>query len=200
MTDQDAFVRRLTDIFEDIGIDYMISGSIGSSFHVKPRATNDADIVIDPTTDQLARLVELLADDYYVSSKAIFDALRLKTMFNIIDIKDGWKADIIIRKDKPFSRKEFERRLKATFLGAELWVLSAEDAILSKLQWAQQAQSQRQFEDALGVAVVQWHKLDIDYLRKWASDLQIVTPLEELLKRAKKAVNQEKQASDGEPQ
>ena len=52
MTDQNAFLEHIIKALEHANIPYMISGSIGSSFHGQPRATNDADIVIDPTPAQ----------------------------------------------------------------------------------------------------------------------------------------------------
>ena len=192
MTNQNDFVKRLARLFDKIEIPYMISGSVGSSFHGWPRATNDADIVIEPTDDQLNLFIRELSEDYYISSDAAVAALKHKTMFNIIDIKDGWKADIIIRKDRPFSRQEFKRRQRAGLFEDRLWILSAEDAILSKLEWANQSKSQRQLEDALGVAVVQWKKLDLEYLRRWATELQICSQLDKLLKQAKEKSDQDK--------
>jgi hypothetical protein len=64
-------------------------------------------------------------------------------------------------------------------------VISAEDTILSKLEWARDSQSEQQFRDALGVAVVQWDRLDADYLRKWAKELQVEVSLEGLLEQAR---------------
>jgi hypothetical protein len=37
----------------------------------------------------------------------------------------------------------------------------------------------------LGVAVVQWDRLDADYLRKWAKELQVEVSLEGLLEQAR---------------
>jgi hypothetical protein len=34
-------------------------------------------------------------------------------MFNVVDFATGWKVDLIIRKARPFSLKEFERRRPA---------------------------------------------------------------------------------------
>lgn len=47
------------------------------------------------------------------------------------------------------------------------------------------APTEQQFRDALGVAVVQWGSLDIDYLQKWAQDLLIEDSLKLLLQQAK---------------
>jgi len=53
MTSQKDFLQKLVKGLDDSNIAYMLSGSMGSSLHGRPRATNDADIVIDPTQQQL---------------------------------------------------------------------------------------------------------------------------------------------------
>lgn len=53
-------------------------------------------------------------------------------------------------------------------------ICSPEDTILMKLRWARlSGGSEKQFTDALGVYEVQYQKLDILYLERWASLLNI---------------------------
>lgn len=184
MTSQKDFLRRLVEMLDKKNIPYMISGSICSGFHGQPRATNDADLVIDPSQEQLISFVSSLGPDYYVSKDVAIQALNDNSMFNIIDIKTAWKADLIIRKKRPYSKQEFSRRTNTNLMGMNLWILSPEDSILSKLEWAKNTESQMQFKDALGVIIVQGKKLDFDYLKKWAKELKIEDSLEKLLKDA----------------
>jgi len=189
MTSQDDFLKKLIKVLGDCSIPYMISGSFGSSYHGRPRATKDIDIVIAPTEKLLLEFVESLGEDYYVSLEGVRDAFDNNSMFNIIDNLSGWKADFILRKARAFSRQEFERKAIAEIGGLDVWVTSPEDIILSKLEWSKDSQSERQFGDALGVAVVQWDRLDVDYLRKWAKELQVTDSLEQLLEQAGKLAN-----------
>jgi len=94
--------------------------------------------------------------------------------------------DLIIRKGRPFSLEEFRRRMLGNIVGIQVFVVSPEDAILSKLEWSKAGESERHFRDALGVAVVQWESLDKEYLRKWARELNIEDLLETLLSNAEK--------------
>jgi len=184
MTTQKEFLERLTKLLDMGGIPYMVAGSMSSSLHGRPRATQDADVVIDPTGDQLDPLLALLEQGYYVSREAALDALRDRTMFNVIDLEGGWKADLIICKDRPFSRQEFARRRQIDAMGQMLWVASPEDIILSKLEWMRGRESEVQYSDVLGVAVTQWGNLDLEYLRKWAGQLGVQDMLARLLKEA----------------
>jgi hypothetical protein len=185
MTTQKDFLHKLIALLEEVGIPYMIAGSLGSSFYGRPRATQDVDVVIDPSEDQLERLVALLDQEgYYVSRGAARDALRQRTMFNVIDIGAGWKADLIVRKDRAFSLQEFQRRLRIETMDHTLWVVSPEDAILSKLEWSRGRQSEVQYADALAVAVAHFGRLDLEYLNKWAKELRVEVSLARLLKEA----------------
>jgi len=144
------------------------------------------DVVIDPSDDQLDRLIALLErKDCYVSRDAARDALQRRTMFNVIDMDAGWKADLIVRKARAFSLQEFQRRCQIETMGHTLWIVSPEDAILSKLEWAQGRQSEVQQADALAVAVAHLDSLDLEYLSKWAGDLAIEDALARLLEDAR---------------
>ena len=191
MTDQKDFLKRLLDALENAGIAYMLSGSLGSSFHGRPRATNDVDIVIAPSQTQLATFLKSLGKQYYVSADAARDAFEHNAMFNVIDVEGGWKADFVIRKNRPFSLAEFDRRHRASVMGIDVWLVSAEDVILSKLEWSKGNAGGNQFRDALGVVVAQRGHLDHDYLNKWAKNLQLTGLLEELLKEADKLADYE---------
>jgi hypothetical protein len=184
---QSAFLAEVAGWLEAAGVPYMVAGSLGSSYHGHARATNDVDVVIDPTPEQLDHFVALLGGRYYLSSGAARDALRRRTMVNLIDVGEGLKADLIIRKDRPFSVEEFRRRQMGTIDGRPVPIATAEDIILSKLEWDKISPSERQVRDALNVAVVQWPGLDREYLRKWAAELGVAESLEGLLRKAEEA-------------
>lgn len=186
MTTQRDFLDRLIALLDSIRVPYMVAGSLGSSFYGRPRATQDVDIVVAPSEDQLERLIVLLdREGYYISQAAAQEALRRRTMFNVIDVEAGWKADLIIRKDRAFSLEEFQRRQRIEAPGQSLWIVSPEDAILSKLEWAQGRQSEVQWADALAVAVAHLGKLDVAYLKQWAKELDVEGPLLRLLEEAR---------------
>ena len=186
MTSQKEFLRKLIELLNTAGISYMLSGSMCSSFHGHSRATNDVDIVIDPTKEQLLHFVTLLGSDYYVNRGVALESLKNNSMFNVIDIQAGWKADFIIRKERAYSKQEFSRKRCATVMGMNLCILTPEDSVLSKLEWSKDRESQNQLNDAMGVLLVQWDRLDFDYLSTWAKKLEVENLLEQLLKKAEK--------------
>jgi len=173
VTIEQLFLERIVTALDEAGIPYMVSGSLGSSFLGQFRTTNDADLIIAPTTEQLDRLLAALEVDYYVDAETARGALRDRSMFNVIEFATGSKADLILLKDRPFSREEFSRRRRMDGLGVPVWTVTPEDVILSKLEWSKMGESERQSQDALGVAIVQAPYLDWNYLHNWAVELSV---------------------------
>jgi hypothetical protein len=172
--DEEA-LRRVIEILERLGVPYMLTGSVATSYHGRPRATHDADIVMDPTADQLERLVaDLHAAGFYIDADSAREAQRTRRQFNAIEMQYASKIDLIVRKDRPFSREEFARRQGADLpFRAAVMIVSPEDAILSKLEWARRSgDSERQLGDAAGVLELN-PSLDRQYVETWAAALGV---------------------------
>jgi len=165
-------LTRVLEALEHAGIPYMLTGSFASAFHGVPRSTQDIDLVIAPTRSQLANLVRMFGPpEYYVSETAAMEAYRDESQFNVLDLTSAWKIDLIIRKSRPFSEAEFERRMAVDFDGMPIVVVRAEDLVIAKLEWARLGQSHRQVEDAAGILRVRAGQLDLGYVEKWVREL-----------------------------
>jgi len=182
MNEKADFLKRITEKLSSARIPFMLVGSLAATYHGHPRATMDIDLVVDADEEALCRFARNLGPGYYVSEEAVRQAVRLKSVFNIIDETSGYKADLIVRKDRAFSRTEFERRVRVRILGDELDVASPEDVILTKLEWSKLGESERQWNDAFQVARTQWECLNLGYMDKWAAELN-VSELWDRLKR-----------------
>ena len=102
MTAEADVLVRLAARLEALQIDYMITGSVASSFHGRPRRTHDADIVIDPTPETLDHLVrELAAEGFYVDAETARAAFQGRSQFNAIDVTTASRLDLIIRRSSP---------------------------------------------------------------------------------------------------
>lgn len=170
----DALLRILAQALNASGTPFMITGSVGAAFHGAARATMDVDAVIDPTRRQLSDLLSRLEDTgLCVSYEAAREALANRTMFNVIDPETGWKADLIVRKDRPFSVEEFARQLPVELLGQRVAVATLEDIILSKLEWATLGGSARQLEDVRRLIAIGGDAVDRAYLERWIDPLGV---------------------------
>ena len=167
-------LRRITRAMDQAGIAYMLTGSFASAYYGAPRSTQDIDLVIESSVSQLRTFVKSLPDkQYYSDLDAALEAHQRESMFNVIDMESGWKIDLIIRKSRAFSQEEFRRRQPIELQEVHLFVASAEDVIIAKLEWAKRAQSQRQIEDAAGIMTIQAARLDRSYIQKWIQELDL---------------------------
>ena len=116
---QSQLLRDVVALLDAADIPYMIVGSYASAFHGEPRMTRDIDVVVDPTEGALELLVDSVDRDRFYLGDA-HDALRNRSMFNLIEPSSGWKVDFVIRKDRPFSEVEFGRRFPAQVAGVEV--------------------------------------------------------------------------------
>ena len=174
MTTQADLLASIADRLDEAGIAYMVVGSVAGSFHGEPRTTLDIDLVIDPSADSLRRFVDSLpAADYYVDDNAALEAFSRRTSFNVIEHATGWKVDLLIRRERPFSRTEFGRRQEAHIFGRPTPVATAEDTIIAKLEWATAGESERQLRDVAGILAVSGDTLDHAYLAHWIAELEL---------------------------
>ena len=158
----------------------MLTGSIASAFYGEPRATRDIDIVIDPTAAELDRLVARLQElPAYVDEPAARAALGERTQFNAV-VGDA-KIDFVIRKARPFSNAEFERRRHVQLPGLAADVVSAEDLVLVKLEWAAATDSDRQLRDVEGMVRSVGGELDRGYVDGWAARLGVTERWRQIL-------------------
>jgi hypothetical protein len=176
---------RVARSFEELGIAYLVGGSLASSLHGEPRSTQDIDLVADLRLEHVAAWVERLGDDFYVDRERVAQAIRSRRSFNVIHLETMFKADIFVLEGDPASRREMERReLYEIVEGQRLWVASAEDIVLQKLVWFRLGNeiSDRQWRDVLAVLRVRAATLDDGYLRRMAATLEV----EDLLVRARR--------------
>ncbi len=179
----------VVDVFERLQIPYFIGGSMASALHGVARSTLDADMVAEIHLAQVEALVKTLGDDFYADEEMIRDAIRHHGSFNLIHLATMFKVDVFIRKERPFDRVQFQRRVEQLFAAnpeQKAFMTTAEDIILAKLEWYRLGNeiSDRQWRDILGVLKVQAGRLDLDYLHLWAQELNVADLLLRALKES----------------
>ncbi|MBX3165822.1 MAG: hypothetical protein KF760_00365 [Candidatus Eremiobacteraeota bacterium] len=161
--------------FEELSVDYMVVGSVASSLQGIARSTLDMDVLARLSRAQALALVERLQEDFYVSPAAVEEAVRRKSMFNVVQFSSGFKIDVYVLGGKPFEREEFARRQPIVSEGRTLWVATAEDLIISKLDWYRLGGevSERQWRDVVGLVQLHRERLDMNYLELWLERLEL---------------------------
>lgn len=126
----------------------------------------------------VARIAEVLGSAYYVSPEAAREAVMHQSSFNAIHQATLIKVDFMIRKQEDYRLYEFTRRIRMRLSGFDLWVVSKEDLILSKLHWAKESLSERQLADVENLIA---SGCDTEYLKTWSTALNLTDMLTRVL-------------------
>jgi len=176
---------RVVAVLERLGIHYVVGGSLASSLHGIPRATQDVDLVAELAQRDVDGLIAALGEDFYLDEAAIREAIAHRLSFNLIHLDTLLKVDVFVAKGDDTAQAQMQRGQRYVIEGepgGELVVASAEDVVAHKLYWYQLGDgvSDRQWSDALGVLRVTGPTMDLEYLRRAAERLRV----EDLLERA----------------
>lgn len=153
-----------------LGIEYMVTGSYAMSAYGEIRMTRDINVVVQLSETHAKPFFETFKDEYYVSDESIRNAVRRRSMFNVISHAHGGKVDCIIQKDTEFARTSFSRRFKVSFSGIEFWTTTKEDLIIAKLNCAKDSHSEMQIRD---IANLTESEYDSGYVAKWIADMDL---------------------------
>lgn len=174
----------ISNALERLGVEYLVGGSVASSVHGVPRATNDVDLVARLGGRHVDALVDALKRDFYVDGDMIRDAISRRASFNVIHLATMLKVDVFVFDDSAHAREEMARRQSIELAPGQppVWMASPEDIVLQKLDWYRKGGeiSDRQWGDVTGVLTVQGAALDREYLERWATTLGLT----DLLQRA----------------
>jgi hypothetical protein len=183
---QQELLSRVIKVLDDLGIEYMLTGSYASNMQGEPRSSHDVDLVVALTEKEAVKLFHAFPEaEYYLSMDAIREAIRERRMFNLLEMESGNKVDFWILTDEPFDISRFARKRLEESQGTWLKVSTPEDTILAKLEWARKCGgSEKQFNDALRVFELQASLLDLAYLNDWASRLGITELWQDLQAKA----------------
>jgi len=186
-----SFFATVVQKLEHLQIPYMVAGGFAAIFYGEPRFTIDIDIVVDINSTHIKSLTNAFPfPDYYLSEDAMRDSIRRRFPFNVIQTTTAAKVDIIPLPDEIFSRVAFSRRQKIAFnsVGDEAYFISAEDMVLAKLFAFDQTGSDKHLRDAKGVLVTQWGRLNLDLIRRAATQRDLLPQFEELYEAARQEI------------
>jgi len=165
-------LQDVADKLKSIGVDYMVTGSVAGSIYTLPRMTRDIDIVIKVFHANKNIIIEAFQKDYGVSEDDINFALENNLMFNFLHNTKFVKVDFIVQKRTPYRLKEFERRKYIESPRYKGYIVSVEDLIISKVDWAKESLSEQQKNDIKSLLRTD-KSIDEDYLKYWLNELNL---------------------------
>ena len=179
----------VTAALNQCGIPYTVGGSLASSLSGEPRASLDADVVVQIRPDQIDGLVNLLGDEFYADRDAIRRAVDAGGCTNLVHRPTGIKVDLFPATSFLDHQQLLRRQLVKVTTDPDryLYVHSPEDILLQKLHWYRLGggTSERQWRDVVSILLVQQSRIDRDYLSTVAEKIGV----SHLLQRAYSSVN-----------
>jgi hypothetical protein len=154
----------------ELGIEYMVTGSFAMSAYSEIRFTRDIDVVLQISEEQAKGFTRLFEPTYYVSEESVKRAIIRRSMFNVINQEYGGKLDCIVMKDSDFARTSFSRRYEVTVSGVDFWTTTREDLVIAKLSWARDTHSEMQIRDIANLTSTEY---DSDYVDGWVKRLEL---------------------------
>ncbi len=180
---------QVTKVLEELGIPYLIGGSLASTIYGMVRTTQDADIIADMKPVHVQPFITALQTEFYLDEAMIADSVLHNSSFNIIHRQTMFKVDVFIPPETAFQISQRFRARKLIIVNQpeiSAYFASPEDTILAKLEWYRKGNevSERQWRDVIGMLKVRAGDLDLEYLKKWAIELDVGVLLEKALKES----------------
>lgn len=167
------FVRPLNEL----GIRYIISGSVAAILYGEPRLTHDVDLIIFLRHEEIARLVEMFPEpEYYLPPPDViaFEMARESGgHFNIIHNDTGFKSDLYLSGRDEFHAWAFRHARRIEYKGITLQVAPPEYVIIRKLEYYREGGSEKHIRDVRAMLAVSKEELDRSEMIDWVKRCQV---------------------------
>ncbi len=163
----EVFVRPL----EELGVEYLITGSIAAIFYGEPRLTHDIDLVLILRSNHVDLLCNRFSlDEYYCPPPEV---LRVElgrshhAHFNLIHHASGFKADCYLFTGDELHRWAFEHRREVKLgPGAKIQLAPIEYVIIRKLQYFREGGSPKHLIDIQAMQRISGSDIDEEFLAR----------------------------------
>jgi hypothetical protein len=172
--EQPDLLRFAIETLDRLQITYMVVGSIASSAYGDPRLTQDIDIVIDATPQEIERLCAAFPPaHFYVSMEAaVAAANRPGSQFNVLDPSSGTKIDFMIARKDPWGIQQVARRQTLELIAnCRAYAARPEDVMISKMLYYKEGGSEKHLRDIAGILRVSGQSVDQNYVQRWSAEL-----------------------------
>lgn len=176
MTVQDSYTLQVVDALEACGVPYLLSGSFASNVYGIPRSTRDADFVIQSSRGLDKDFEKKLGNDFKLDPRLSFETITGTYKQLVRRANTSFRIEIFLLSKDLHDQARFARRRQEDFFGRKVWLLSAEDSIISKLRWSRPKDE----DDIRNIISTQGSKLDWPYVEKWCKQHGTLALLQEI--------------------
>lgn len=161
------FVRPLNQL----GVRYIVSGSVAAILYGEPRLTHDVDFVVFLRNEDIPRLRGAFpAGEFYVPQAgeiAAEIAREQKGHFNVIHADTGFKADFYTSGRDELHAWAFRNARRLEYRGEPISVAPPEYVIVRKLEYFREGGSEKHLRDIRSMLAVSGQEIDRAALNEW---------------------------------
>ena len=158
-----------------LGLRYMVCGSVAAMLYGEPRLTNDIDLVMVLGADDARRLATLFSPaEFYLPPPEVIEIERARAQrghFNLIHLGSGLKADCYLSGQDELHRWALSRVVTYTVASTPVRLAPPEYVILRKLEYWCEGGSEKHLRDIRAVLHVSGDHLDQALLAAWIQRL-----------------------------
>ena len=172
-------VSAVIDALEACQIEYMLVGAFSANAYGVGRSTNDADFVVDVSSETIHDLMRQLGPDFRLDPQMQLEAFTGSKRNVITFVPTGFQIELFrLNTADAHHAERFQRRQRIRLgeLNREAWLPTAEDVVIQKLRW----QRRKDLDDVVNILAVNGHGLDWEYLRLWTMQHGTDSLLQEL--------------------
>jgi hypothetical protein len=172
----EELLSRLARLFDAAKISYMVIGGQAVLIHGEPRLTMDVDVTLGLGTDDLDRIIALIAQEGLSPIPEDPSGFALQTcVLPARDSRSGERVDLIFS-DTPYERQAIGRGVRLNIAGTPVCFASPEDLLIHKLV----AGRPRDIEDARSVWQRRKSQIETAYMERWIKEFSAVPGLEKI--------------------
>jgi len=161
------FVRPLNQL----GVRYIVSGSVAAILYGEPRLTHDVDFVVFLKHEDIRRLPEVFPSPaFYVPPADVIAAEVAREQrghFNVIHSDTGFKADFYTAGRDELHAWAFRKTRRMEYRGEPVVVAPPEYVIVRKLEYYREGGSEKHLRDIRSMLAVSADQLDRVALDEW---------------------------------
>lgn len=172
-------VSAVIDALEACQIEYMLVGAFSANAYGVGRSTNDADFVVDVSSETIHDLMRQLGPDFRLDPQMQLEAFTGSKRNVITFVSTGFQIELFrLNTADAHHTVRFQRRQRIRLgeFNREAWLPTAEDVVIQKLRW----QRRKDLDDVVNILAVNGHGLDWGYLRSWTARHGTAALLQEL--------------------
>ncbi len=179
MNSEEATVA-VVDVLEALDVPYMLVGSFSSNFYGIPRATEDADFVLQLERQSVSEIARRLGPQFRLDAQMSFEMVTGTTRYVLQLADTSFRIEFFLLSEDAHDQERFNRRRRVRILDRETFVPTVEDVIITKLRWSRQGQRTKDIEDVRGVVAVNGDRVQWDYVNGWCDRHDTRATLEEI--------------------